>query len=333
MTFPTGYNYIQGFQYNKLMPHTGKVRTGIYGLNQLLDGGFNENSTTVVIGCSGAGKTTFATQFVRRGLEEGQECIFVSLDENKEQIIREAIGMGWLNINDYINDKKLVFIDASGKDFAQFIREELPAFVEDWEGANTRIAIDPLTPVIWAIENPYEQRDLIGFMLKETRKIGTVLCTLEEHGSHGDLSGTEVVIPMYLADAVIHLRYKPMKALEDHIDGPSRVLKILKCRSSKHSELAHPFQIIRGFGIVVQQLDDGKEKSTKNIDQLRKGLQAVKGQLPRHVFDRLSSSLENLTDDNLSGMRPADLLRTVLEDYQSRDKVDEFSRKILSDVK
>jgi len=67
-----------------------KVRTGILGLNPLLDGGFNENSTTVVIGRSGAGKTTLATQFIRRGLHEGQEGIFVSLDENKEQIPRPS---------------------------------------------------------------------------------------------------------------------------------------------------------------------------------------------------------------------------------------------------
>ena len=65
-----------------------KIRSGVYGLNPLLDGGVNENSTTVVIGRSGAGKTTLATQFIRRGLQDGQEGIFVSLDENKEQIIR-----------------------------------------------------------------------------------------------------------------------------------------------------------------------------------------------------------------------------------------------------
>ena len=75
-----------------------KIRSGILGLNPLIDGGINENSTTVVIGASGAGKTTFATQFIRMGLEQGQEGIFVSLDENKEQIIREAVEMGWSEV-------------------------------------------------------------------------------------------------------------------------------------------------------------------------------------------------------------------------------------------
>ena len=182
-----------------------KIKSGIYGLNRLLDGGINVNSTTVVIGMSGAGKTTFATQFIRRGLETGQEGIFVSLDENKEQIIKEAIEMGWTDIRSYVDDEKLVFIDASGMEFSKFIKKELPDFVADWKGANARIAVDPLTPVIWSTSDRYEQRDLIGFMLKETRKVGTVLCTLEEHGIAGDLSGNETIIPMSLADSVIHL--------------------------------------------------------------------------------------------------------------------------------
>lgn len=136
-----------------------KVKSGIYGLNPLLYGGLNEYSTTLVIGPPGAGKTTFAIQFIRRGLEEGKPGIFISLDENKEQIIREAIEMGWREINDYLNEKSLVFIDASGRKFSEFVKTELAGFVKDWTGSGTRIAIDPLTPVLWSIKDRYEQRE------------------------------------------------------------------------------------------------------------------------------------------------------------------------------
>ena len=49
-----------------------KISSGIFGLDALIDGGFNEDSATVVIGSSGAGKTILATQYLRRGLEKGQ---------------------------------------------------------------------------------------------------------------------------------------------------------------------------------------------------------------------------------------------------------------------
>ena len=284
-----------------------KIKSGIFGLNTILDGGMNENSTTVVIGRSGAGKTTFATQFIRRGLQDGQEGIFVSLDENKEQIIREAVEMGWADILDYIDDELLVFIDASGREFSNFIRKELPAFVDQWKGAGARIAIDPLTPVMWTTKDMYEQRDLIGFMLKETRKVGTVLATLEEHGP-GDLSGQETVIPMYLADSVIHLRYRPLESPN------SRRLKIVKARSTRHSEMSHPYTIVKGLGLIVDQAEFRTKGGTKIPNQLKVLLDAKKT-LPQAVRERVGKSLELLTDDDFKGLKAEDVLTYIIQEF------------------
>ena len=68
-----------------------KVKTGVYGLNKLLDGGINKNTVTAVIGSSGAGKTTLATYFLKRGVEMGEDAIFITLDEEPKQIIKEVI--------------------------------------------------------------------------------------------------------------------------------------------------------------------------------------------------------------------------------------------------
>lgn len=284
-----------------------KLKSGVYGLNSLLDGGINENSTTVVIGRSGAGKTTLATQFIRRGLQDGQEGIFVSLDENKEQIIREAVEMGWSDILDYLEDELLVFIDASGREFSNFIRKELPAFVAEWKGSNARIAIDPLTPVMWSTKDLYEQRDLIGFMLKQTRKVGTVLCTLEDHGQP-DLSGSEVVIPMYLADCVIHLKFNADDKAQ------TRALKILKCRSSRHSQMAAPYHILRGFGIVLGSADGRRLATAKIPAQLRQMI--LTRALPAPVRERLEKALEGLTDEDFRDLRPDQVLDLILQEYQ-----------------
>ena len=284
-----------------------KIRSGIYGLNPLLDGGVNENSTTVVIGRSGAGKTTLATQFIRRGLQDGQEGVFVSLDENKEQIIREAVEMGWSDILDYLDNELLVFIDASGREFSNFIRKELPAFVADWKGSNARIVVDPLTPVLWSTKDLYEQRDLIGYMFKQTRKVGTVLCTLEEHGP-GDLAGPETVIPMYLADCVVHLKFN-----SDHAN-PSRLLNIVKCRNSRHSPSAHPFQIVRGLGIVIEGVDGRKTVSAKVPSQLRQLL--LTQSMPKNVRDALEKSLDGLTDEDFRSLKPEQVLDLIVQEYQ-----------------
>jgi KaiC/GvpD/RAD55 family RecA-like ATPase len=86
-----------------------KIKSGVIGINTLFDGGINKNSITTVIGAAGSGKTTFATQFLRRGLETGYDGLFISLDENKEQLITEAKEMGWYSIQDYMDSESLIF--------------------------------------------------------------------------------------------------------------------------------------------------------------------------------------------------------------------------------
>lgn len=286
-----------------------KIKSGVVGLDSLIDGGINENSTTVVIGTSGAGKTTFAAQFLRRGLDKGNDALFVSLDENQEQIIKEAVEMGWADIQDYVKDGSLVFIDASGKKFSKFIRHELPTFVEEWKGSESRIVVDPLTPVIWSTEGRYEQRELLMLLLKETKKIGTVVCTLEEHGSSGDLSGNEIVIPMYLADSVIHLKYTRIEG------ATSRLLEIVKCRNSRHSNLSHPYTIVRGFGLLVQGRAGKVSKTKKAPEEIKKLLKKYEKTFSKRVWNNIKGSLDNLTDEDFENVDLTQLVNDLVTTY------------------
>ena len=287
-----------------------KIKSGIFGLNPLLDGGVNEQSTTVLIGSPGTGKTTFATQFIKRGLEMDQSAIFISLDENQEQIIREANERGWPEINDYVKDGLLLFIDASGKEFTTFIRDELPEFVSKWEGASTRIAIDPLTPVIWASNNRYDQRELLGFLIKELKKIGTVVCTLEEYAPGSELFGEETVIPLYLADSIIHLSYKRK---EDKKES-ERFLEIIKCRNSRHSKLVHGFNILHGFGIMIHANDE-PIKITRKIPNLLKRSLGKEKKIPKDALAKITSYLETLKDHDFNEMDISMVIQNILEEY------------------
>ncbi|MEM3445393.1 MAG: ATPase domain-containing protein [Thermoplasmata archaeon] len=287
-----------------------KIKSGIPGLDEILDGGLNEFSTTTVIGCAGAGKTTFALQFIKKGLETGSESIFITLDENKEQIIKEAVAMGWGEILDYLDEEKLVFIDATGKDFTNFIKKELPDFVATWRGAGARIAIDPLTPVIWAIKDLYEQRELLGFLMKETRKIGTVLCTLEEHGPAGNLTGPETVLPMYLADCVIHLRYRPLEV------KPYRTLKVIKYRSSRHSESAHPYRFIKNIGLVVVRSTSESFPAGKIPESMKMEILQKLGTLPKEKQVKIVKLLDALTMRDIEGIELNILIERLKEYFE-----------------
>jgi len=286
-----------------------KTKSGIYGLNSLLDGGIIENTATVVIGAAGAGKTTFALQYIMRGMEVGDDGVFITLDENQEQIIKEAVDMGWVDILEYIKNGKLVFIDASAEQFSNFIRKELPSFVQQWGGTKSRIVIDPLTPVIWAQPDKYVQRELISFLFKELRHVGTVVCTLEEHGA-GDLTGPETVIPMYMADCVVHLKYSTKG------EGVERKLKVVKCRRSRHSERAHDYKILPGVGISIHHK---KRESTGKTEVAEKVLAEFRERmkdLPKSTRIRLNKALTGLKDSDYETIDPNIFLSDIVEEYQ-----------------
>ncbi|MCK4717571.1 MAG: circadian clock protein KaiC, partial [Thermoplasmata archaeon] len=178
-----------------------------------------------------------------------------------------------------------------------------------------RIVIDPLTPVLWSMTTKYEQREIVSFLLRETRKIGTVLCTLEEHGGKGDLSSPEIAIPMYLADNVVHIRYTTRESPE------SRELKIIKTRMSPHSRFSHPYTITQGVGIVVH----GEEKNVDekgadvNVQKLFRGMVE---ELPKGKFNALKpAERKNISRavkamaDNPNKVDLEEVMRLVFHEY------------------
>src|SRR5438046_67826 len=144
-------------------------------------------------------------------------------------------------------------------------------------------------------------------MFKQTRKVGTVLCTLEEHGP-AELSGPETGRPMCLADCVVRLKSNTNDA------DPSRLLKILKCRNSRHSPGSHPFQIVRGLGIVVQGVDGGRPVTAKTPSQLRQLL--LTRSIPKNVRDILDKSLAALAHAAFRVLKPAAGLDLIRQEYQ-----------------
>jgi len=222
------------------------VKSGIFGLDPLIGGGFREKTAHVIVGSSGTGKTTFAMQFLMHGIDEGQQGLYVTLEESWSFIVREGEQMGF-KMKDQL-DKNLFFIHLKGKNFKKMIEEQLPALVKaraDYD-IKTRVVIDPMTPVIWATPDKLEQRELIGRLFYTLKELGVVIATVEEHAKPGEMVGEDVLLPIYLSDGAIHLEYYPVGG------AFNRTVRILKVRGAHHGEGVYPYFFSRGVGVVIR---------------------------------------------------------------------------------
>jgi circadian clock protein KaiC len=73
---------------------TGRVSSGVPGLDAMLDGGFCAGSATLLAGPTGSGKTTMAIQFILEGLRLGESGLLVNFQENPTQLAYQLEQLG-----------------------------------------------------------------------------------------------------------------------------------------------------------------------------------------------------------------------------------------------
>ncbi len=72
-----------------------KILTGIPGLDDVLRGGLEKGWSYLLKGGPGSGKTIFGLQFLLEGVRRGEEVVYISFDESKEEITVQAESFGW----------------------------------------------------------------------------------------------------------------------------------------------------------------------------------------------------------------------------------------------
>ena len=75
--------------------HTGRLKTGVPGLDDILAGGLIPERLYLIDGNPGSGKTTFALQFLLEGVRRGEKCLYVTLSETRVELEDGAASHGW----------------------------------------------------------------------------------------------------------------------------------------------------------------------------------------------------------------------------------------------
>ncbi len=220
-----------------------KVLTYIPNFDKLIQGGFEKNSTNLVVGGAGSGKTIFAMQFVMGGIKKGEKCLYVTFEEKKDQFYKHMLQFGW-NLEDY--EKKGLFT------FLEYAPLKVKTMLEEGGGSIeniilknkiSRVVIDSISSFALLFEKELEKKEAALALFNMINDWDcTSLLTLEEDVSSRDGLGSKSL--EFEADSIVILYYAPDKK-ERH-----RYLEILKMRGTKHSTKMHKFDIAK-TGVIV----------------------------------------------------------------------------------
>jgi KaiC domain protein len=215
-----------------------RVKTGIAGLDEMLEGGLPKSHTVVVMGSFGTGKTTFGLQFVSEGLRQGEKGIYITLEEDERSIIDDAKSFGW-DLKPAVDAKKLVIVKlepTDAKTTISRIKSELPEFVKSF-GA-TRIVIDSISLLNMLFETEHDKRTNLFNLAQMIKKTGATCLMTAEVKDDNPMASRDGLIE-YIADGVISLRYdEPKERSEIQL-----TLRIVKMRRINHSRRVKPYSI------------------------------------------------------------------------------------------
>src|SRR3972149_5969608 len=75
---------------------TGRTKTGIAELDEMLRGGFLQGDAVMVAGRAGAGTTSLGLQYLVNGITQfGERGVYVTFEQLPTQIYRDAENLGW----------------------------------------------------------------------------------------------------------------------------------------------------------------------------------------------------------------------------------------------
>lgn len=217
-----------------------RVETGILGFDELIEGGIPESQVIMITGACGTGKSTFAMNFLVSGALRGETGVYVSLEENVDDNIREMSMFGW-PVDSLMSEKKLVIIKPELYDFEKLV-ESIEDIVSRFKAK--RLVVDSSSLIGLYFKDAFKVRKAMVQLNSVLKRVGCTSMVISEIKENEEALSTYGV-EEFVADGVIVLYCQKKENLY------TRALAIRKMRSTNHSMRVHPLQIKRPGGVTV----------------------------------------------------------------------------------
>jgi KaiC/GvpD/RAD55 family RecA-like ATPase len=213
-----------------------KSATGVARLDKILTGGFPENSTILLRGSPGTGKSTLCQQFLTSGLKSSQPAIYITLDTAPAEIVDNMKRFG--GIREYVKSSMMIFLDAyswkvgGGKDEEwkrvlqggldiNSLNVMLSEILKKLSEKEKRSVFDSVSTLLLYIPSDLVVR-FIPILIAKCKQARSTQILIIEEGVHDE----EIVNTLsYLSDGVIEMK----------MEGPKRYMRMSKMRGTSCS--------------------------------------------------------------------------------------------------
>ena len=212
-----------------------RVKTGIAGLDKMLNGGIPLHRHVAVYGGPGAGKTSLAFEYLYQGAKEGEGGIYITLEETEEDLVdnmKNTFPM-FSDIDALIQSKKLEVVKPD-----KLQMEDVANILEDRITSNEvkRAVIDSATMIRLSFKEEIEYRQTLFEFLSLLRNLDcTTIVTVEATSPRKEAIVFD--IEHFVMDGIINLYNL------DREERRIRALEVFKMRGSDHSRDLVPFKV------------------------------------------------------------------------------------------
>jgi len=233
-----------------------RIKTGIEGLDIILNGGIPKNTVTLISGPPGSGKTILCYNFLYEGVKEGHKCLFLTLDKKVEGLLIQAKELGldfqpaiekgqikflFLNIN-----KKLIYETMTNEilsgEYDRIVLDsitplsEMPIYIRNSEIKNKDINI--INPEEFTPDENFPVRRLHLHYIMNALETANCTSLVTSELPVGSNALSRDGISEFLADGVIVLSLDPTM--------DRRKITVHKMRSTKHTLKPQDIEITKG---------------------------------------------------------------------------------------
>lgn len=211
--------------------------SGLAALDQMVGGGVDRGTSTVIMGPAGSGKSALLSQYIAAAARRGEHVVVYLFEESAASMRHRAATLGF-DLDEYIGSGvvQLQQVDPAQLqpgEFAHLVREAV-----ERQGARV-IAIDSLNGYLNAVP---EERFLLLHLHELLAYLGQMgvatFLVFAQQGLVGQMSS--IVDVSYLADCVMLLRYYEARG-QIH-----KAISIVKKRSGPHETAIREFGMSSG---------------------------------------------------------------------------------------